>query len=97
MLYALLIHVTFFCSSPKVQTLAKALAPAILRVGGNGADFMTFNRSANVSNTVDEADWSDYSNTDEIDWYDYDLDYGTAFDELGHRQTNFTMTGINKV
>ena len=81
------------CSLPKVQILAKPLAPAIFRIGGNEADLLIFNRSAEEVSV----DWSDYDREDEIDWYDDDLDYDVLFAELPDMLTNFTMTGISSV
>ena len=89
----------FSCSLPKVQILAKALAPAIFRIGGNEADLLIFNQSAEEvyeRNTRDNANWPDNDVAGEEDWYDPDLDYDAVFTDLNDTWTNFTMTGITE-
>jgi len=80
-------------SSAKIQALAKGLAPAFFRIGGNEADILIFNRTTGVVNDIDK-DWAQYSSSDDTDWYDEDLDYDTSFTESKDSWTNFTMTGI---
>ena len=38
----------FRCSSSKLQTLLHALSPAVLRVGGSGADWLFFDKPLSV-------------------------------------------------
>ncbi|KAK2167330.1 hypothetical protein LSH36_29g02084 [Paralvinella palmiformis] len=81
----------FNTSSAKIQALAKGLAPAFFRIGGNEADILIFNRTTGVVNDIDK-DWAQYSSSDDTDWYDEDLDYDTSFTESKDSWTNFTMT-----
>ncbi|XP_054613566.1 heparanase [Dunckerocampus dactyliophorus] len=49
----------YLLSSPKVRTLAKALAPAYLRFGGTRQDFMEFNPQQNLGLAAPQHNWAE--------------------------------------
>lgn len=49
-------HDAMFSCSPKVKTLAKALSPCYLRVGGTSADFLQFSLKSNPNRQYDQSE-----------------------------------------
>ncbi|KAK2176167.1 hypothetical protein NP493_678g01053 [Ridgeia piscesae] len=77
---------TFDIRSPRLQTLARGLRPAILRFGGNAADLLLFNRSARcpyvAGQPVSEEQIEQWENYEKYDKYDNFTMSATDFDVL---------------
>lgn len=85
-------HFSFFhFSSKPLQTLAKALAPCYLRLGGTSADFLTFDPNGDGTERNDGL-------TDLQAWQDEEYNFDHLEDTIINFETkkhfkNFTLTG----